>query len=271
CSEDSLGKTFDTGKDYLGSGIMKTCGGNKACVALYDKGCDGGFRVCRDLELLPEEGSCVYVKTEIGEGMPCDGKIFEGMKCNRQNCPIDCEYRAWSDWGACTSECPGTRERSRRVKKRPMYGGLPCNSTTQAEECSNVCVDCEWSDWTAWRNCSASCGGGMQERGREIAVEVEGFGKNCSGDAEERKQCNTQDCPVDCETSDWSNWSGCEPFCQGLQNQTRTVTLQAAHGGMPCGPLFHSRPCNNTCLDCLWSNWTEWDQCSVSCGGGVQS
>ena len=32
---------------------------------------------------------------------------------------------------------------------------------------------------------------------------------------------------------------------------------QAANGGMPCGPLFHSRACNNTCLDCVWANWTD--------------
>ena len=30
-----------------------------------------------DFELEPEEGSCVYVKKEIGEGVPCDGKILE--------------------------------------------------------------------------------------------------------------------------------------------------------------------------------------------------
>ena len=35
-------------------------------------------QVCKtDFELEPEEGSCVYVKKEIGEGRPCDGNIFE--------------------------------------------------------------------------------------------------------------------------------------------------------------------------------------------------
>ena len=33
-----------------------------------------------DFELVPEEGSCVYVKKEIGEGVPCDGKILEATQ-----------------------------------------------------------------------------------------------------------------------------------------------------------------------------------------------
>ena len=27
---------------------------------------------------------------------------------------------------------------------------------------------------------------------------------------------------------DWSSWSSCEPFCKGMQNQTRSITLQAS-------------------------------------------
>ncbi|CAE7251463.1 SSPO [Symbiodinium natans] len=269
CSTESLGPQQ---KEFLPARAERKCSLDSTCYALYDKDCNGGLRVCKtDFELEPEEGSCVYVKKEIGEGRPCDGNIFEAMKCNRQKCPIDCQYKDWSDWGSCNPLCEGTRERSRKVKKYAAFGGQPCDNKTQSEECTNICVDCEWSDWTAWTNCSVSCGGGMQERGRGVAVEVEGFGKNCTGDAEEKRQCNMQDCPVDCETSDWSGWSSCEPFCQGMQNQTRTITLQAANGGLPCGPLFHTRACNNTCLDCQWSNWTEWGQCSTSCGGGVQS
>ncbi|CAE7454331.1 Sspo [Symbiodinium sp. CCMP2456] len=269
CTDESLGPKK---KEFLPARAERKCSNDPTCYALYDRDCDGGLRFCgADFELVPEEGSCVYVKKEIGEGVPCDGKILEGSKCNIQKCPIDCKYKDWSDWGSCNPLCEGTRNRSREVKKYAAFGGQPCDNKTQSEECTNVCVDCEWSDWTAWTNCSATCGGGMQERGRGIAVEVEGYGKNCTGDAEEKQKCNTQDCPVDCETSDWSSWSSCEPFCKGMQNQTRTITLEAANGGMPCGPLFHSRACNNTCLDCVWANWTEWGQCSASCGGGVQS
>ncbi|CAE7739327.1 Sspo [Symbiodinium sp. CCMP2592] len=269
CTEESLGPKK---KEFLPARAERKCSNDPTCYALYDRDCDGGLRFCQaDFELVPEEGSCVYVKKQIGEGVPCDGKILEGSKCNIQKCPIDCKYKDWSDWGSCNPLCEGTRSRSREVKKYAAFGGQPCDNKTQTEECTNVCVDCEWSDWTAWTNCSATCGGGMQERGRGIAVEVEGYGKNCTGDAEEKQKCNTQDCPVDCETSDWSSWSSCEPFCKGMQNQTRSITLEAANGGMPCGPLFHSRACNNTCLDCVWANWTEWGQCSASCGGGVQS
>ena len=51
-----------------------------------------------------------------------------------------------------------------------------------------VSVDCELSDWSS---CSATCGGGSQNR--FITVEAKFGGKDCIGKQE--KKCKLRECP----------------------------------------------------------------------------
>ncbi len=47
-----------------------------------------------------------------------------------------------------------------------------------------------WSSWSAWSVCSASCGGGRQQRTRRCVN-----GNNCVGRSTEFRDCNSQLCP----------------------------------------------------------------------------
>ena len=64
----------------------------------------------------------------------------------------------------------------------------------------------------------------------------------------------------------------------GLQVYTRLISpeglkvlfffhflgFEASNGGVACGPSIQSRECNNTCLDCMWSDWLEaWLCCKT--------
>lgn len=58
----------------------------------------------------------------------------------------------------------------------------PCNvAACETEEK----VDCEFSEWGYWSECSKSCGGGSQYRERSVAVPPTKGGKPCKGELKE--------------------------------------------------------------------------------------
>ncbi|CAE7454323.1 Hmcn1 [Symbiodinium sp. CCMP2456] len=251
-----------------------------------EQGCDNWVTLCdADFTLESEEGSCSYLKKEIGQGVPCQGNISETATCNEQMCPVDCVMTEWTDWSPCDPFCNGTQKRERNITTHAAYGGVPCGPSLEDQRCSNFCVDCAWSDWGAWPPCTVSCGGGTALRSRAIETPKQGGGQECTGSDQETKTCNEQECPVDCELGSWTAWNGCEPYCEGSQTRQRNVTRKAAFGGKSCNTLATEEPdfaggvtkqirqCSNPCgpQDCLWSNWTDWGECSASCGGGIQS
>ena len=57
-------------------------------------------------------------------------------------------------------------------------------------------VDCRWSDYSDWTDCSVTCGsGGVQTRERTILLLARRGGRPCSGESKETRQCNLQKCP----------------------------------------------------------------------------
>ncbi|VDH97638.1 Hypothetical predicted protein [Mytilus galloprovincialis] len=162
--------------------------------------------------------------------------------------------------------------------------------------CTRQCpsVDGYWSSWSSWRGwstCTKNCGTGGQERTRTRSCTnprpLNG-GQHCYGltTGTERRQCNTNPCPVDGKWSSWSSWRGwstCTKNC-GTGNQVRTRTRYCTnprplYGGNRCPGLttaVANRQCNtNPCpIDGDWSSfgsWSPWSLCNVTCGGGTKS
>lgn len=65
---------------------------------------------------------------------------------------------------------------------------------------------------------------------------------------------------VDCELSQWSDWSEC---VGGQQTRTRTVITSPSNGGLACGALTEVRDCVEPLppVDCVVSAWSEWGAC----------
>jgi hypothetical protein len=171
-----------------------------------------------------------------GTACPTPEERLQKQACNPDPCPVDCEVGNWTEWSECSAECgEGTRTRTRSVTKAPMFNGKPCPALLESQSCiDKPCpLDCRVSDWTAWSDCSKSCGGG--ERSRERTIDAPALHGGKCYPLKETEACNTDPCPVDCEISDWTEWGACSRECGGGKKmRTRTILKQAAKGGKAC-------------------------------------
>eukprot|EP00923_Selenidium_pygospionis_P010630 GHVN01018548.1.p1 GENE.GHVN01018548.1~~GHVN01018548.1.p1 ORF type:complete len:995 (+),score=197.89 GHVN01018548.1:336-2987(+) len=97
-----------------------------------------------------------------------------------------------------------------------------------------------------------------------------------------RKEQELDPCPIDCEYDpEWSDWSDCSETCYGgpgtsVKEKTREVTQEAEFGGRECDPaeIRTAQECSDLepcARDCEFSEWAEFTECNVTCGGGVTS
>uniref|UniRef100_A0A8C2X7V5 Uncharacterized protein n=1 Tax=Cyclopterus lumpus TaxID=8103 RepID=A0A8C2X7V5_CYCLU len=123
----------------------------------------------------------------------------ETQLCYRQPCPgtgTTTHWSVWSAWTACAEPCSGgVRQRYRRPTASPP--GPRCKSQqTQSQSCNTgLCpVSCEWSSWSPWRPCSASCGTGQQSSTRIILQPSRYGGAPCEGPEHRTKTCMAPNC-----------------------------------------------------------------------------
>jgi hypothetical protein len=114
---------------------------------------------------------------------------------------------------------------------------------------------------------------------RQVIVSPNSFGMACPPLFFERQnatagmKCNQFHCPVNCQVSEWSDFSSCSKECGGgTQGKTRSILTKPKNGGTECDATLEERPCNTgSCdRDCTLMPWTEWEPCSMACGGGIQ-
>lgn len=91
----------------------------------------------------------------------------------------------------------------------------------------------------------------------------------------ESEECDVP-CPLDCILTDWSDWSPCSTKCSpGFQSRRRNTVRGANFLGRPCGHLFETRHCKNSCTAYRWV-FDQWGDCipnagnQPDCGPGKQ-
>ncbi|CAJ1393513.1 unnamed protein product, partial [Effrenium voratum] len=207
----------------------------------------------------------------------CRDATAQDEACNAQPCPVDCEWGTWTDFDACTTTCGGGKsKRERIVWVAPAHGGAECEGSAVDEELCNKhpCPeDCHWSDWSAFTDCSQTCGGGTTSRTRTVVKEAHDSGAPCLGDAKEEQPCGTSECPADCQWDEWSPWTGCTRTCDGgVMTRQRDILEPGHDGGLDChGESSQQAVCGSVqCpVDCVVTDWSPWSGCSATCDGGV--
>ncbi|KAI8504958.1 hypothetical protein Bbelb_170670 [Branchiostoma belcheri] len=183
-----------------------------------------------------------------------EGRSF-GLACIPVSppCTGSCVHGGWSGWTEYTT-CSVASGIGKRVRTRtctnpaPAGGGNDCpGSDYDVMECAgdvcNAIVDFEWSAWSDYTACSATCGPGVMTRTRICTCTTTGnpadnATESCGGDSEERTDCSTTPlpCPQHGGWSSWANWTSCPVTCGGGQLfRTRECTNPApAFGGDDC-------------------------------------
>ncbi|XP_076099012.1 SCO-spondin-like isoform X4 [Mytilus galloprovincialis] len=225
--------------------------------------------------------NCSNPEPQFG-GIDCIGNGTENYSCNTHYCPVDGSWAEWSEWDNCTDSCGGGLQFRNRTcsDPEPQFGGIDCignsvdNNVCNEHECP---VDGSWTEWSEWNNCTDVCGGGIKSRNRTCSDPEPQFGgMDCIGNNTESKLCNEHYCPVNGNWTEWSSWNECSATCGvGIKIRERNCSNpEPQYGGDQCfGNSTDSETCNeDPCpIDGNWSGWGEWDECSVSCGGGLKA
>ncbi|XP_066202247.1 thrombospondin type-1 domain-containing protein 7B [Saccopteryx leptura] len=141
-------------------------------------------------------------------------------------------------------------------------------------------VNCQLSEWTAWTQCSQTCGhGGRMSRTRFIMLPTQGEGRPCPTELLQQKTCPVTPC------YSWvlSNWSACklEGGDCGEGVQVRSLSCVVHNGSistsavrvddtqcrdMPLQDSILKQLCSVPCPgDCHLTEWSEWSTCELTC------
>ncbi|NWR84339.1 THS7B protein, partial [Furnarius figulus] len=144
-------------------------------------------------------------------------------------------------------------------------------------------VDCQLSPWSAWSQCSHTCGaGGQMVRGRSVVVWAAGEGRACPEQLSQHRSCPVKPC------YSWllGPWSPCTlqggQCGDGLQVRNLTCVVHDASvsatskpvedalcGELPSKESVLQLPCSVPCPgDCHLTEWSEWSSCELTCING---
>jgi len=211
-------------------------------------------------------------------GMQCLGSLVETKECLKEECAATkaCQFSEWSGWTQCAAGA-SQRTRERSIESLAGPEGEACEGILQeTAACDNgvaeEAADCKLSEWGEWASCSRSCGGGHQERSRQVMLHATGGGKPCNDTLRLMRSCNEGLCgqqAADCVLGEWEDWTGCDGKDGGQAIRKRSMTVAKGDG----------RPCSSSILeagscplpektDCKWGEWAQWGECGRDCGGG---
>jgi len=210
---------------------------DEICDMGVDNNCDGviddGCPECTDTDF---DG--FYAQQDCGSALDCNDSVSWIRPGAPENCdqPVD-------------ANCDGD----------PFDGCLSCSPGASCDTGSTgICA-------VGLYNVSCECIS-LDQASDEVCDDLD---NNCNGLVDEGGVCD-----VNCSVSEWSAFSACSSSCgEGIKTRNRTVIIEPEYDGEACPPLEETVACNvQPCpVDCVVSAFSDWSQCSASCGGGTQT
>ncbi|GJQ69974.1 Sema-5c [Trypoxylus dichotomus] len=216
-------------------------------------------------------------------GRVCVGQDRSEVLCTKNPpCPVKLPtpqngiWDDWSNWEECSTSCGGGYRRRFRMCKTPLNGGLDCiGSNVEYEKCNlkpcpEIIEQITVSPWTGWivSNISLSNEFVLKRYKYACTAPVESTSKiQINIHKEEGRICVNLTCALNNhDNGKWSLWGPCLGKCgKGKQIRQRQCEGQCK------GRSTQQRECD-TGIICKgeWSPWTEWSNCSVTCGLGIR-
>ncbi|XP_054033191.1 thrombospondin type-1 domain-containing protein 7B [Dryobates pubescens] len=212
-----------------------------------------------------------------------------------QNC-FQYQYNL-TGWSGCqlgaNATC-GHGERQRLLSCRRSDGAIVSTQLCQqlrlekpvqlSSRCVVGCtVDCRLSAWSAWSQCSHTCGaGGQMVRGRSVVLQAAGEGRPCPEQLTQHRSCPVKPC-YSWQLGPWSPCRVQGGQCgDGLQVRNLTCVVHDASvsatskpvenalcGELPLKDSVLQLPCSVPCPgDCHLTEWSEWSSCELTCING---
>ncbi|XP_067853626.1 A disintegrin and metalloproteinase with thrombospondin motifs 18 [Heptranchias perlo] len=270
------------------SGCSASCAGGKMMTTAY----------CLQDHLVKVNTSLCLARTR-----PVTGTIT----CNTQPCPASWSTGKWNE---CSRSCGGGKQtrqiqcfRKAAFQRDEAVPRSMCPAVAPAQIQPCHIHDCppEWSTG-AWAQCSKTCGRGMRKRD-VYCISTNPTSKPhvildslCNQELKPKNQeiCVLRRCPKN-DRLRWitSTWAECSVSCgPGLQKRELKCSEKSLSGKylefpqrrcrhLPKANVDLERVCNlgvcpKTSMDRILNNaasaWyaSPWQQCTVTCGGGVQ-
>ncbi|KYQ51466.1 hypothetical protein ALC60_09464, partial [Trachymyrmex zeteki] len=184
-----------------------------------------------------DDPSSVRVQLAKEEERSCrnDGSCLRGKDTYAESIN-ESGWGEWSSWGSCDRPCgKGTQHRVRQCESPPCESGLATQSRIcNSHSCHGNMEESQWSCWTEWSECSATCGVGVRTRTRECLGP-----ENCDGPRLDKEVCEMPSCE---SLAGWDTWSYWTP-CDGDHQQHRKRTCLQHGPGMCQGLTRETRDC----------------------------
>jgi len=231
---------------------------------------------------------CYFGKT-IYDCEHSNGETYTGDETNDNVRVLNENVRAinggWSNWSEY-SVCDGTCGQGKKTRTRacnnpyPSFGGILCSGPsvdTSTCKLPNMCP--EWSQWSAYSACSATCGSGTRSRTRTCSPLGE---PRCPGAAKQIQACKLEDCRHEKTGSfvleggvfgDWGPIETCDyPY---LVNKMQLKIEPIQGGDKFLGPRNDDTALNAIKLWCSngkiitstqggWGHWQESKRCRTA-------